>query len=188
MKFNTITFTIAAALHLNGVKAFLNGPKVRGEGEEIVAEVKVDLGAVLDFDWSHFDWMRYNWTDPEAELGNHIGCPHDDRFPQGCEMLMPPYPKCLEGDFVDWVHAAMIEGGPDCCGEDRTACKCPIKDSILFESAVADFCEEVQICADAYELIMSTEQIKKDLDQLKEYQIYEESNVKMDDIQWWQKG
>ena len=180
MKFNTIT--IAAALNLNGVKAFLNGPKVRGEGEEIVAEVNVDLGAVLDFDWSHFDWFHYNWTDPEAELGNHIGCPEDDRFPVGCEMLMPPYPKCLEGDFVDWVHAAMIEGGPDCCGEDLTACKCPIKDSALFESAIADGCEEIQICADAYELIVSTEQIKKDLNKLKEYQVYEESNAEMDDM------
>ena len=57
------------------------------------------------------------------------GCPTDVRFPEGCEILMPPFPTCSNGSYMDWMAYATESGKANCCGEDLSACTCPIKET-----------------------------------------------------------
>ena len=94
-------------------------------------------------------------------------CPDDDRFPVGCEILMPPYPGCLNAKLIDWIHYAATSGGPDCCGDDMSACRCPIKDSEHFSMAIEYGCQEIHTCDLAYKSILATEALKSELEDLK---------------------
>lgn len=67
---------------------------------------------------------KKDWHNPEYD-----GCPYDERFPQGCEILMPPFPTCMNAKFIDWMVYAMNDGSPNCCGDDLSACTCPVKNS-----------------------------------------------------------
>ena len=57
------------------------------------------------------------------------GCPADVRFPKGCEALMPPFPMCTKGMYMEWMAYATESGKANCCGEDLSACTCPVKSS-----------------------------------------------------------
>ena len=59
----------------------------------------------------------------------YSGCPTDVRFPEGCEVLMPPFPTCSNGSYMDWMAYATESGKANCCGEDLSACTCPIKET-----------------------------------------------------------
>ena len=94
------------------------------------------------------------------------GCPEDDRFPEDCEILMPPYPACKTAKVFEWIAYAIGSGGPHCCREDLSECRCPVKDSEQFAMAIEYGCQEIGTCKIAYDSIMATELLKSELESL----------------------
>ena len=35
----------------------------------------------------------------------------------------------MNAKFIDWMVYAMNDGSPNCCGDDLSACTCPVKNS-----------------------------------------------------------
>lgn len=160
-----------------GVQAFVNDPKVHQQDE---TEVEV---VFLQGEEAARTATYYNSTylNPEYQ-----GCPEDDRFPLGCELLMPPYPACLRGEYIQWVTAAVVQGGPHCCrkddqgNNDLSGCNCPAKDSVHFAETIVGACNELSVCEDVFNTIVdATEAAKMNLDHLEEgkqlaYKLYNE--------------
>lgn len=96
------------------------------------------------------------------------GCPTDVRFPEGCEILMPPFPTCSNGSYMDWMAYATESGKANCCGDDLSACTCPVKGSQYFLQAVEYACHEIEVCEAVYKGIVATEGYKADLEYLRE--------------------
>ena len=73
-------------------------------------------------------------------------CPTDDNFSATClSSVMPPYPICTKRGAAEWVAHAQ-DAVPRCCGKDKSACGCPVKDSQDFLDVIDGKCEGIASC------------------------------------------
>lgn len=88
----------------------------------------------------------------EAEVHEgHLSCPTDSNISEAClSKILPPWPICLSKTAQQWVDHARNEGSPHCCGDDKSSCKCPVKDQEPFLSEIGDYCAAVEDGGDCF--------------------------------------
>lgn len=77
-------------------------------------------------------------------------CPTDedgDYSPRCVKAAIPPWPICLMNDLDGWVDKA-LDSADRCCGDDKSMCKCPKKDSPKFLHDIDLWCKDIQFCDD----------------------------------------
>ena len=75
------------------------------------------------------------------------GCPTDDSFSPTCiSAIIPPFPICLKKSAAEWVALAQ-NASPRCCGEDKSGCGCPIKNTLEFQRKIGGYCDGIESCA-----------------------------------------
>ena len=73
-------------------------------------------------------------------------CPTSEDYSFECRHgVIPRWPLCLMYTVDDWVDMA-IDSSTRCCGDDRTDCKCPKKDTWRFKKRIGDYCEAAKQC------------------------------------------
>eukprot|EP01083_Nonionella_stella_P215641 775965_1 len=75
-----------------------------------------------------------------------LGCPTDPNISQAClDAVLPPPMVCAFSpgktaqDYVD--HAK--DSATRCCGDDISACKCPVAGEAPFQAKIGDYCKAV---------------------------------------------
>ena len=91
----------------------------------------------------------------EEHLANRQGCPafnEDYGIPEECfELIMPPFPQCKNKNMVEWISKAAGNGGA-CCGDDKSGCNCPAKNSKHFKMSAEMGCAQFELCESAFAL------------------------------------
>ncbi len=85
---------------------------------------------------SQDDWWKY-CPQPEA----------NSKYSEECYKATTPPPfVCKNMKPDEWVEAA-LDSYPRCCGDDLSACKCPVKNFWPpFKARIGDYCAKVEIC------------------------------------------
>lgn len=80
------------------------------------------------------------------QVGCHYGCPKDERFDETClTAALPPFPMCRQQTAEEWVKKA-VDSKARCCGDDRSACRCPVTTSERFLGAIDAKCAGIDVC------------------------------------------
>ncbi|KAL7461659.1 hypothetical protein ACHAXS_002069 [Conticribra weissflogii] len=75
-------------------------------------------------------------------------CPTDEQFNAEClASVTPPFPICLKKSAAEWVAQAQ-DAAPRCCGDDKSACRCPVKGTSEFSSKIDGYCAGVASCSE----------------------------------------
>mmetsp|Transcript_10732 Transcript_10732/g.22778 ORF Transcript_10732/g.22778 Transcript_10732/m.22778 type:complete len:116 (-) Transcript_10732:175-522(-) len=88
-------------------------------------------------------------------VGIQAHCPTDEQFNEEClAAVTPPFPICLKKSAADWVTQAQ-DAAPRCCGDDKSACRCPVKGSPEFWNKIDGYCAGVGKCSEGIPDLMS---------------------------------